>query len=140
MYRGFAPSASFAAPGDPILQYNFNWDKMSAVAGLTFYNFYFRLYKGSIKSAEVVEFLGALLRHLPGPLTRSYGIGCLRTRARSRGALFIRIAHGCASNTCRVMPLRSTRSSTSGHTGSSTPCPMFARRTSGRSMRRRAKR
>ena len=43
------------------MQYNFNWDKMSAVAGLTFYNFYFRLYEGSIKSAEVVEFLGALL-------------------------------------------------------------------------------
>ena len=53
----------------PILQYNFNWDKISAVAGITFYNFYFRLYKGSIKSAEVVEFLQALLRHIRGPLT-----------------------------------------------------------------------
>jgi transposase len=53
----------------PILQYNFNWDKISAVAGITFYNFYFRLYKGSIKSAEVVEFLNALLRHIRGPLT-----------------------------------------------------------------------
>ena len=53
----------------PILQYNFNWDKISAVAGITFYNFYFRLYKGSIKSTEVVEFLNALLRHIRGPLT-----------------------------------------------------------------------
>jgi transposase len=53
----------------PILQYNFNWDKISAVAGITFYNFYFRLYKGSIKSAEVVDFLKALLRQIPGPLT-----------------------------------------------------------------------
>jgi transposase len=53
----------------PILQYNFNWDKISAVAGITFYNFYFRLYKGSIKSAEVVDFLKALLRHIRGPLT-----------------------------------------------------------------------
>ena len=53
----------------PILQYNFNWDKISAVAGITFYNFYFRLYKGSIKSAEVVGFLNALLRHIRGPLT-----------------------------------------------------------------------
>ncbi len=52
----------------PVLQYNFNWDKLSAVAGITFYNFYFRLYKGSIKSAEVVDFLGALLRHIPGRL------------------------------------------------------------------------
>ena len=52
----------------PILQYNFNWDTLSAVAGITFYNFYFRLYKGSVKSAEVVEFLAALLRHIAGPL------------------------------------------------------------------------
>jgi len=50
------------------LQYNFNWDSLSAVAGLTFYNFYFRLYQGSVKSAEVVDFLAALLRHIPGPL------------------------------------------------------------------------
>lgn len=52
----------------PILQYNFNWDTLSAVAGITFYNFYFRLYKGSVKTAEVIDFLGALLRHIPGPL------------------------------------------------------------------------
>ena len=52
----------------PILQYNFNGDTLSAVAGITFYNFYFRLYKGSVKTAEVIDFLGALLRHIPGPL------------------------------------------------------------------------
>jgi transposase len=52
----------------PILQYNFNWDTLSAVAGITFYNFYFRLYKGSVKTDEVIDFLGALLRHIPGPL------------------------------------------------------------------------
>jgi len=52
----------------PVLQYNFNWDTLSAVAGITFYRFYFRLYKGTVKSAEVVDFLQALLRHLPGPL------------------------------------------------------------------------
>jgi transposase len=52
----------------PILQYNFNWDNLSAAAGITFYNFYFRLYKGTIKSAQVVDFLQALLRHIPGPL------------------------------------------------------------------------
>jgi transposase len=38
------------------------------VAGITFGSFYFRLYKGTIKSAEVLDFLQALLRHLPGPL------------------------------------------------------------------------
>src|SRR5207237_6865045 len=52
----------------PVLQYNFNWDTLSAVAGITFFNFYFRLYKGTVKSAEVVDFLQALLRHIPGPL------------------------------------------------------------------------
>jgi transposase len=38
------------------------------MAGITIFNFYFRLYKGSVRSAEVVEFLKALLRHIPGPL------------------------------------------------------------------------
>lgn len=52
----------------PVLQYNFNWDTLSAVAGITFFNFYFRLYAGSVKSAEVVDFLKALLRHIPGRL------------------------------------------------------------------------
>jgi transposase len=38
------------------------------VAGITFWNFYFRLYPGTVKSAQVVEFLEAPLRHIPGPL------------------------------------------------------------------------
>ena len=50
------------------MQYNFNWDTISAAAGITFFNFYFRLYEGTIKSPEVVDFLQALLRHIPGPL------------------------------------------------------------------------
>lgn len=37
----------------PILQYDFNWDTLSVVAGLTFFNFYFQLYQGSVRSAEV---------------------------------------------------------------------------------------
>src|SRR5215831_387856 len=41
----------------PILQYNFNWDTISAAAGITFSNFYFRLYEGSVKSAQVVDFM-----------------------------------------------------------------------------------
>src|SRR5262249_21268850 len=51
-----------------VLPYNFNWDTLSAVAGITFYSFYFRLYQGTVKSAEVVDFLQALLRHLPGSM------------------------------------------------------------------------
>jgi transposase len=50
------------------LEYNFNWKSLSAVAGLTLLNFYFRLYPGAVKSAQVVDFLAALRRHIRGPL------------------------------------------------------------------------
>ena len=52
----------------PVLQYNFNWKSLSAVAGLTFLNFYFRLYPGSVKGEQVVDFLKALVQHIGGPL------------------------------------------------------------------------
>jgi transposase len=52
----------------PILLHNFNWKSLSAVAGLTLLNFYFRLYAGSVKAPQVVDFLKALARHMPGPL------------------------------------------------------------------------
>lgn len=41
---------------------------LSAIAGLTFWNFYFRLYPGAVKSPQVVEFLKALVRHIETPL------------------------------------------------------------------------
>ncbi len=52
----------------PVLEFNFNWDKLSVSAGLTLRNFYFRLYPGAIGELEVIDFLKALLRHLDGPL------------------------------------------------------------------------
>jgi len=52
----------------PVLQYSFNWKTLSAVAAITFWNFYFRLYPGTVKSPEVVDFLQGLLRHIPGRL------------------------------------------------------------------------
>ena len=48
----------------PVLQYSFNWKTLSAMAGVTWWNFYFRLYPGSIRSAQVVEFLSHLMRHI----------------------------------------------------------------------------
>jgi transposase len=51
-----------------VLHYNFNWKTLSAVAGLTFWNFYFRLYAGAVRSPQVVDFLHALVRHIPRPL------------------------------------------------------------------------
>lgn len=42
---------------------------LSAIAGVTWWNFYFRLFPGAIKSPQVVEFLTHLMRHIPGNLT-----------------------------------------------------------------------
>jgi transposase len=44
----------------PVLQYHFNWHQLSAIAGITFQRFYFRLYPGAIKGPQLVEFLHAL--------------------------------------------------------------------------------
>lgn len=49
-----------------MLQYHFNWKTLSAIAGVTWWNVYFRLFPGTIRSPQVVEFLEHLLRHVPG--------------------------------------------------------------------------
>ena len=51
-----------------MLQYHFTWKTLSAIAGITLWNFYFRLFPGAIKAPQIVEFLEHLLRHLPGKL------------------------------------------------------------------------
>jgi transposase len=51
-----------------VLEFNFNWKSLPAVAGLTMWTFYFRLYPGAVKSPQVVDFLKALARHIPGPM------------------------------------------------------------------------
>jgi transposase len=52
----------------PILQYHFNWKTISTAAGITWWNFYFRLYPGTIRAPQVVEFLQHLCRHIRAPL------------------------------------------------------------------------
>jgi transposase len=52
----------------PILEFNFNYKVLSAVAGMTFWNFYFQLFPRSIRSPLVIEFLGHLKRHLRRPV------------------------------------------------------------------------
>ncbi len=52
----------------PVLQYHFNWKMLSAIAGLTWWNFYFRLFPGAIRSPQTIEFLSHLPRHIPGKL------------------------------------------------------------------------
>jgi transposase len=51
-----------------VLQYHFNWKTLSAIAGVTWRNYYFRLYPGAIRGPQVIDFLSHLLRHLPGTL------------------------------------------------------------------------
>lgn len=51
-----------------MLTFNFNWKSVSAIAGLTLENFYFQLHHGTIKSAQVIAFLQALHRRLPGKI------------------------------------------------------------------------
>jgi DDE superfamily endonuclease len=52
----------------PMLPYHFNWKTLSAIAGVTWWNFYFRLFPGAIRSPQIIEFLTYLLRHVPGKL------------------------------------------------------------------------
>lgn len=51
-----------------MLQYHFNWKTISAIAGLSWWNFYFRLFPGTIRSPQVVIFLKHLMIHIPGDL------------------------------------------------------------------------
>jgi transposase len=50
----------------PVLQYSFNWKNLSMVGGITLRKIYFRLFNGSVKSDQVIEFLRDLFRHLRG--------------------------------------------------------------------------
>ncbi len=50
----------------PVLQFHFNWKTLSAIAGVTWWNFYFRLFPGAIRSHQVLTFLTHLLRHIQG--------------------------------------------------------------------------
>lgn len=49
-----------------MIQYSFNWKQLSAIAGLTLWRFYFRLFPGTIRAPQLVEFLQALRRQLRG--------------------------------------------------------------------------
>jgi transposase len=52
----------------PIIQFHFNWNYVSVIAGPTRTNCLFRLHEGNIKKEEIVEFLKALKAHLKQPL------------------------------------------------------------------------
>ena len=106
----------------PVLQYHFNWKVLSATAGITWWNFYFRLYPTTIRAPQVVDFLGHLLRHLPGKLLVVWdGLPAHRARLVTE---FIRAQRGrLALEWLPVTRRNSTRWSTSGVTGNTTNCP-----------------
>lgn len=62
-YRTWAPRGQ-----TPVLQYHFRWKKLSLMAGITWWNFYFKLFPDAIKAPQIIEFLTHLLRHLRRPL------------------------------------------------------------------------
>ena len=47
-------------------QYSFNWKQLSAIAGLTFWHFYFRFVAGAVRAQQLVAFLQALRSQLRG--------------------------------------------------------------------------
>jgi len=52
----------------PILQHQFNWDNLSMAAGITFWQFYFRLYEGTMGKEEVRDFVQHLWKQIHRPL------------------------------------------------------------------------
>ena len=87
----------------PVLQYHFNWKVLSVTAGMTWWNFYFRLYPRAIRAPQVVDFLGHLLRHLPGKLLVVWdGLPAHRARLVRD---FVRAQRGRSSSSgCRLRP------------------------------------
>jgi len=48
----------------PIIQQSFDWKQVSAIAGLSWWRFYFRFFPGAIKSEQLIEFLAALHKQI----------------------------------------------------------------------------
>lgn len=61
--RAWAPQGQ-----TPVIQFHFNWNHVSVIAGLTPTHCMFRLHVGTIKKEQVVEFAKDLKTHLRQPL------------------------------------------------------------------------
>ncbi len=60
---------TWAVKGEsPVVQFHFNWDHISVIAGMHLAGACFRMYEGSVKKEQVVEFLKALKAHFRQPL------------------------------------------------------------------------
>ena len=52
----------------PVLQHQFNWDNFSIAAGITSWQFYFRLYEGTMGKEEVLDFVRHLNKQIDQPI------------------------------------------------------------------------
>ena len=65
----------------PIIQQSFTWKQMSAIAGLSWWRFYFRFFDGAVKSEQIIEFLTALKRQIGRKLLIVWdGVGTHKSR------------------------------------------------------------
>ena len=48
----------------PVLQYSFKWKQLSVIAGVSWWQIYFRLFPGAIRAPQCIEFLKALHRQI----------------------------------------------------------------------------
>lgn len=49
----------------PVIEHNFNWERLSAIGGITLHGrIYFRVHEKTIDKEKVIEYLKQLLRHI----------------------------------------------------------------------------
>ncbi len=75
----------------PVIQQRFTWKQMSAIAGLSLWRFYFRLFAGAVKREQIIEFLAALQRQIVWD-----GVGTHKSRKVPRLARRAERAHRLA--------------------------------------------
>ena len=59
--KTWAPSGQ-----NPVLEMNFNWDKLSVIGGISLKSIWFQIHEESVKSAQVTAFLDQLKRYVKG--------------------------------------------------------------------------
>lgn len=50
----------------PVVQHYFNWEQLAAMARVSWYTIFFKLYPGTILQEQFIDFLGHLMRYLKG--------------------------------------------------------------------------
>lgn len=106
----------------PILEMNFNWEKLSVIGGISLKSLYFQVHEESIKSAQVIGFLEHLQRHVRGkllviwdglPAHRSKAVAALAVR-NQRGGVGGATARLCAGAQSHRVPLGQREGERSG--------------------------